>query len=89
MTMGTPCTDNGDCDLGYVLGTCNNGQCDYPACAPENQVPCSSNSDCSSGADRCAAQNQAVSDCVEAASSVNLVFGSSYSQPPPEPGPQG
>lgn len=80
-SSGLPCADNSDClTVGIDGARCEGMVCVYTACAGD-QVgqPCSSNSECPGGADRCEEEGGKYAACVaEASENPNYFLGFSF-----------
>ncbi|NUQ75020.1 MAG: hypothetical protein HUU21_15830 [Polyangiaceae bacterium] len=63
-----PCMNNGDCQSTFgPASLCESGMCSQRTCAGSD-IPCESNNQCS-GEDQCDAEEDALDDCVDNASS--------------------
>lgn len=66
---GLSCTGDSDCvNTGIPGARCENMSCVYTACNDGNGQPCSTDSDCPGGEDKCMSEAEKLSECITAAS---------------------
>jgi hypothetical protein len=77
-SSGIACTDNTEClNVGFEGARCEDMLCVYTACAGSGDQPgqpCTSNSDCQSGTDKCAEEGATYAECLTDASDNPAIF---------------